>query len=403
MRILILTQNWFSDVSGGSQRVATEQALELRKRGHEVVVCAQRVRYSDPSIARVSGVQLYRYSSPIARFFFGSSIVDLVFLARLIKKLDRKKPFDSVIAHHAYPGYAFIKSKVVAPLLYVFHASTAREAAVEVPIYWKRGWRRLFAAFATDIFIRVTKCIESAALSRAKAIAVFSEFSLQLLAETYPKQSRKAEIIPMGIDTDTFLPAKNQEAVRKKLGLTPDRFYFLTVRRLTPRMGVGALIEAMQLVVKKFGQVHLLICGNGPLRKKLQAQIQELGLSGMVTLLGFVSERDLRLYYQGADCFVLPSASFEGFGMATAEALASGLPAIGTPIGATPEILAPIDRTLVMRGSKSTDIAQTMMTFARKKFTDQEALRKRSRAFIVEHYRLEKAGQSLVRMLKKIM
>lgn len=403
MRILILTQNWFGDVSGGSQRVATEQALHLKKQGHEVVVCAGRMRFRDPRMTRIFGVQLYRYGSPVARFFLGSSLTDLVFLPALIRKLAKEKSFDCVIAHHAYPGYAFVCSNIVAPLLYVFHASTAREAAVEVPIYWKRGVRRLFAAFATDIFIRLTTYIERTVLSCAERIVVFSQFSFDLLEETYSKQSLKAEIVPVGVDVHAFQPAKNQEVVRKKLGFAPDRFYFLTVRRLTPRMGVDALIEAMQMVVKKFSQAHLLICGSGPLRNELEAKVKKLGLSDAVTLLGFVPERDLRLYYQAADCFVLPSNSFEGFGMATAEAMASGLPVLGTPVGATPELLRPIDPTMVMRGTSAKDIAQAMIHFACRKFGDQEVIRGRSRAFIVTNYSWERAMKALECVFHKIV
>lgn len=383
--------------------MATEQALALRKQGHEVVVCAERMRFSDPRVTRISGVQLYRYGSPVTRFFLGSSITDIFLLPKLIRRLQKKYAFDCVIAHHVYPGYAFVRSRIRVPLLYVFHASTAREAAIEVPIYWKRGVRRLFAAFATDIFIRVTTRIERTVLSSAERIVAFSQFSFDLLEESYSKQSLKAEIVPVGVDVDAFVPSKNQEAVRTKLGFAPDRFYFFTVRRLTPRMGLGALIEAMQVVTKKFNQVHLLICGSGPLRKTLDFQIKKLGLTDAVTLLGYVSERDLKSYYQAADCFVLPSSSFEGFGMATAEAMASGLPVLGTPIGATPELLRPVDPTLIMRGISASDIAHAMMGFLRKKCNEQEIIRKQSRQSIVERYSWDKAMKALERVFQKIV
>ena len=64
--------------------------------------------------------------------------------------------------------------------------------------------------------------------------------------------------------------------------------------------------------------------------------------------LGRVSESELRALYAAADLFVLPTVAYEGFGMSTVEALASGTPVLGTAVGATPEILAPIDEALIV-------------------------------------------------------
>jgi glycosyltransferase involved in cell wall biosynthesis len=63
--------------------------------------------------------------------------------------------------------------------------------------------------------------------------------------------------------------------------------------------------------------------------------------------LGRVSDEDLVRWYRSADLVVLPTQELEGFGLATAEALASGTPVLGTPAGATPELLTDLDPGLV--------------------------------------------------------
>ena len=88
----------------------------------------------------------------------------------------------------------------------------------------------------------------------------------------------------------------------------------------------------------------------------LDANIERRGLNGRVAVLGAVPQSRLTELYDGADVFVLASR-FEGYGMAYAEAIAHGLPVIGTTTGATPDIVpdgagmlvAPDDRSGLAR------------------------------------------------------
>jgi glycosyltransferase involved in cell wall biosynthesis len=76
-----------------------------------------------------------------------------------------------------------------------------------------------------------------------------------------------------------------------------------------------------------------------------------------VSFPGRVSENDLRDWYRAADVFVLPTIAYEGFGMVTVEALASGTPVVGTPVGATPELLEPLEPRLVAGGDDPPSLA----------------------------------------------
>jgi glycosyltransferase involved in cell wall biosynthesis len=96
---------------------------------------------------------------------------------------------------------------------------------------------------------------------------------------------------------------------------------------------------------------------------RLESLVVKLGLSEHVRLAGFVADDDLPLYYAASDLFVLPTVALEGFGLATVEALACGTPVIGTPVGATPEILAPLDKRLIAASSKPVALAQAITSF----------------------------------------
>jgi glycosyltransferase involved in cell wall biosynthesis len=97
----------------------------------------------------------------------------------------------------------------------------------------------------------------------------------------------------------------------------------------------------------------------------LEAQVAALGLQNCVYFAGFVPDDELPLYYQAADLFVLPTRSLEGFGLITLEAFASELPVVGTPVGATPELLAQADPRLILSGSRPETIASGIVRYFR--------------------------------------
>ena len=115
-------------------------------------------------------------------------------------------------------------------------------------------------------------------------------------------------------------------------------------------MGLESLISAVRLLDDVAG-LRVAIAGQR-LRVQLETMRDKLGLGDRVALLGRVSDDELPLWYRAADLFVLPTLAYEGFGLVTAEALASGTPVVGTPVGATPELLEPLEPRLLARDAE---------------------------------------------------
>ena len=114
-----------------------------------------------------------------------------------------------------------------------------------------------------------------------------------------------------------------------------------------------------------FPQATLGIAGTGELEAGLRAQISALGLSESVTLLGRVSEDELVRRYQQADLVVLPTQELEGFRPHHGRGAGVRNSRARDPAGATPELLAAIDASLVSTGTSSTQIADAALELLR--------------------------------------
>lgn len=146
----------------------------------------------------------------------------------------------------------------------------------------------------------------------------------------------KIDVIPFGVDTDFFRPLN----VYKDENI----FQILSVGYLIERKGFEYLIRAIPMVLKEHENVRLTIVGSGPLESYLKALIYELGLSDYVEIIKNVSDEKLLTIYNSADLFVLPSivdsqGNTEGLGVVLLEAMACGLPVIGSDVGGISDII----------------------------------------------------------------
>jgi glycosyltransferase involved in cell wall biosynthesis len=214
----------------------------------------------------------------------------------------------------------------------------------------------------------VQRKLERDVLTAADGIVVLSEYSRGHIEREFPSvELERVKIIPSGVDAERFRPAGDRESVRRRLGLSEGAVHLLTVRNLAPRMGLENLVTAMpdvRAAAEARGlRVDLTICGDGSLRPALEALILRLGLENEVRLAGRVTDDELVAHYQAADLFVLPTTAMEGFGISTVEALSANTPVVGTPAGATPEILGAIDPRLLAADTSPEAIADAVISW----------------------------------------
>ena len=335
MRILVAIDQWFPDRQAGSARLAAASAAGLAARGHDVTVLAPK--NGSVGESREAGVVVRR---ALARNVLPQTLTDPVETWRHARELP-EDGFDILLAHESTTAVGLRSRAKRTPLVLMFHASAAREQRF-LRSQLRPGLRKL----STYALAPPLDLLERQAVAAADRVLVLSDFSRSLLLEDHPLNGNRVSTVPGLVDTERFAPGDGKAAARRRLGLEVDGPLLLTVRRLEPRMGIDRLLRALPLL--GCDDVTLVVAGTGSLAGDLPRLAAELGLAERVLFVGPVSD-DSRLadWYRAADLFVLPTTAYEGFGMATVEALASGTPVVGTAIGATPELLAPLDPRLV--------------------------------------------------------
>lgn len=105
--------------------------------------------------------------------------------------------------------------------------------------------------------------------------------------------------------------------------------YFLAIGRQVPKKNFLSLVKAYWEYFKSAGEpVHLILIGDGPDRVEEEIFVEAHKLESYVHFLSFISQIELRPYYQNATCLILPSIYGESWGLVVNEAMASGLPVL---------------------------------------------------------------------------
>ena len=347
MKILAICDVLMPLTTGGAGRMAREIAVGLARRGDSVNVLTRAPLPGTPRIDSLdNGVEVSYYPRPgHAPFSAYRRIFDEV-----------ASGFSPDLIHVHQPLAAFLcrPQRLGAPIAYSFHSSWPEELKVK-----SSRW----PVTARNVAARLLARIERQSIEQAAEVIVLSRFSRDVVQAAY---GRAAKIIPGGVDKDRFRPtARTENRGAVSLG---------TLRNLVPRMGLEPLIDAMGQLPE---HVRLDIGGEGPLRHSLQRRIDSQGLSGRVSLRGRIPEEQLPRFYNALDYFVLPTRALENFGLVILESLACGVPALGTRIGAIPELLEQFDPAWVIDRCDPEAIASRIRAAVVRPAPDRTALHQR--------------------------
>jgi glycosyltransferase involved in cell wall biosynthesis len=357
LNILLVADVSIASIIGGAERVLYEESTRLARRGHSVSVLTRKLPYHESDLENINGVEEHRYSfqEKLFPFFFKSIFSDC---RKTFRSLEENLSVDIINFHQPFSGAGVLSSTSSRklPSVYTCHSLSfeeyiSRSSSPRNPIKW----------LLHHLQVSARKSIEKTVLNRSDQIVALSEYTRKKLERTYNLLPSKVSVIPGGVDLERFQPSTNKIGIRTDLNLPQESNILFTVRNLVPRMGLANLISAFKTVLSERRDLFLVIGGEGPLAPVLRRQVEEYGIADFVYFAGYIPDNQLPSYYQMADLFILPTKELEGFGMVTVEALSSGLPVLGTPVGGTKEILAHLGPEFLFADSNPVAVADLIL------------------------------------------
>ncbi|CDG83288.1 glycosyltransferase [Janthinobacterium agaricidamnosum] len=157
------------------------------------------------------------------------------------------------------------------------------------------------------------------------------------LYQEYIVPATRLTVIPNSVDTERFIvSAQRRIDARRLLNIPPDALVLGSVARLSAQKRPQVLLKLFCALLARFPGLYLVLVGSGPLEAMLRLQAQAAQVGERVIFTGFSAQVELLM--PAFDLHLLLSRN-EGFGISTIEAMACGVPALGTDVPGTADIL----------------------------------------------------------------
>ena len=337
MKIGILTSSYprFKNDNSGIFIHNLVKKIALNKKIHQNIIAPHSITSKFCEDKHVYKIFRFPYFFPLSlqNLCYGSGIVKNIksnkFLLLLVPcflaaelifslLLSKKKSFDLIHAHWIIPQglIAYLLNKILKiPYIVSIHGSD-------------------IFSFNNALFKFIYKII----LSNAEVVTANSTKTALAAKNIINKD---VVIIPMGVDCSLFNDKFKHTHTQSEKNKAPE---ILFAGRLIDWKGVSFLLDAISILRLEYPEILLRIVGKGPEQKNLMQKVRQLKIDNNVVFSGAVVNHQLPDIYRNADVFVIPSiindnGETEGLGTVTLEAMACGVPVIGTNVGGIPDII----------------------------------------------------------------
>jgi starch synthase len=317
MRVDVVTREYPPEVYGGAGVHVAELVAALRP-GTEVVVRCFGMPRDEPDVhAYLVPPQLTTANPALATLGVDLQIAQDVAGADLV---------------HSHTWYANGAGHLAKLLHGIPHVVTAHSLEPLRP--WKA--EQLGGGY------RISSEIEKTAFEAADAVIAVSHGMRADILRCYPAiDPAKVRVVHNGIDLDRWHPV-DEPGVVAGFGVDPTRPSVIFVGRITRQKGLPYLLAAARRLPP---EVQLILCAGAPDTPEILAEVQagvaalQAERSGVIWIDRLLSQPELAALLSASTVFVCPSI-YEPLGIVNLEAMACGLPVVGTATGGIPEVVA---------------------------------------------------------------
>ena len=381
-KILILSTSFWPLV-GGSETAIREVVDRLSDYNFDLITA--RLNNNFLPVEQTGNLRIFRVGNGLNffKFLLPKNFLPLA-IFRLARKLLKENKYDLVHVFQASQagGAAWLLKKLGSNCPVVLTLQEGENLA-------KQSWLTRF--FRTRI------------IKNADQATAISQYLLTYLKQT--KKNISARLIPNGVDLQKFsqdFSYGELSQLEDNLGIKPGAKVIISTSRLVEKNGLDNLIKALAVLQKEYPKEdwRLLLVGDGPLAESLKFQVESLKLEKQVIFKAAVSHEELSKYLKISHVFVRPSRS-EGLGVSFLEAMAAGVPIIGSAVGGIPDFLTHEETGLICDPHSPADIAEKI-----KLILDDDNLRKnivkKARELVEEKYDWNKIVEDYRRLYETV-
>lgn len=377
---VLLCTDYLPPGGGGVEVVVETLATHLVEYGVDVTIMVPKAADgTTPSLSSINAINLYEIPSVDLTEALGLQCqISPTALLKLRTIIRRHDP-DIIHVHNRFFFTSFMiaiwklfqRDKV--PVVTTFHLGPIDD------IDGAAGYiARLYERLIGRLLLRTSDAV----IAVSDAVAAHAR---SLDASTVPR------VVPNGVDPQEFTPARTGSDDRGKR--------ILFVGRLIQNKGPHVLIEALPEVLSAHPDITVEIVGTGPMADELQARTAELDLDHVVHFRGYVNSVAARM--RDADIFCRPSFS-EGMPLTLLEAMASGLPAVVTPVAGVPEVVTDGETGILIEQDNPQELARALMNLL-----DEPSLAatigEQAREHVLENYGWEQRTEQILDVYHEVI
>ncbi len=228
-------------------------------------------------------------------------------------------------------------------------------------------------------------------IGHAKFVAAVNSYCrAQLFRRANLTDWGKIKIVHCGLEPEFRATSESPEPTKGRL---------VCVGRLCEQKGQLVLLDAFSELRKRIGGSHLVLAGDGEMRPEIEARIATLGLSGAVTITGWISSAAVRDEILAAEALVLPSFQ-ESLPVVIMEAMALRRPVITTYVAGIPELVIPGETGWLVPAAAITPLVDAMEACLT---SSPEALKRMGDAGyarVVGRHDIDKEAEKLARLFR---